>query len=690
MPDFITVEYGSTGASKATNEFGMREMQSRAFDARNSQYLLIKSPPASGKSRALMFLGLDKLRNQGMKKVIVAVPEKSIGNSFRSTALTDHGFVADWVISPQNNLCDMLGGEGGKINAFLRFMGSGDEIIVCTHSTLRHAFDRITKEGKGITAFHECVVAVDEFHHVSADADNRLGELIRTLIDDGSAHIVAMTGSYFRGDQVPVLRPEDEEKFKRVTYTYYEQLSGYEHLKTLGIGYHFYHGSYLSAIDEVLDPTKKTIIHIPSVNSQAALGDKIKEMNSILDVLGDVFEIEEETGFQLLRTHDGQVLKIADLVTPGTQQKVLTGLRNVSKKDDLDIVIALGMAKEGFDWIWCEHALTVGYRGSLTEVVQIIGRATRDAPGKIHAQFTNLIAEPDTADDVVRTAVNDMLKAIACSLLMEQVLAPNFNFKTKPSDDRFDGVIRQTTQIDLMDPQPTIQISGLKEPTSKRAKEIIQTDMTDLMAAILQDPQILRASLIPEEFPAETINQHLIPNILEKRYPDIADNEDDIEAIRQNVVARRAVLATLTKGNQGAATVPEGTGTGDNSEETEGQKAHAQLLKLTSKFISMPELSIDLIDQVNPFQQSYEILSKALGESVLRRIHQTLAETRIEISEAEALAQVPRIRAFKEQHGRDPSINSANAIEKRMAEALAWIRAAAIRRQKEKAAEAAA
>lgn len=678
MTDFITVEYGATGASKSTNNMGMRAMQARAYDARNSQYLLIKSPPASGKSRALMFLGIDKLHNQGLKKVIVAVPEKSIGNSFRSTKLTEHGFFADWIVSPQNNLCELIGGEGGKINAFLRFMESDDQVIVCTHSTLRHAFDRIMKEGQGISAFHDCVVAVDEFHHASADADNRLGELIRTVMNEGSAHLVAMTGSYFRGDQVPVLRAEDEEKFTRVTYTYYEQLSGYEHLKTLGIGYHFYHGSYLTAIGEVLDPDKKTIIHIPNVNSQAALGDKIKEMNSILDVLGDVVLIDPVSGFQHLRMKDGRVLKIADLVTPDTQQKVLNGLRDVNGKDDLDIVIALGMAKEGFDWIWCEHALTIGYRGSLTEVVQIIGRATRDAPGKSHAQFTNLIAEPDTADEVVRTAVNDMLKAIACSLLMEQVLAPNFNFRTRPADDRFDGVARPSVRIDLLEAEPTIEITGLKEPTSKRAQEIIQTDMTDLLAAVLQDSRVLRASLIPDEFPAETINQHLIPDLIARRYPDIADKEDDVEAIRQNIVTRRAVLAQLTQASRGSGLPPS-----EDDDATDGQKAHAQLLKLTSKFITMPDLNIDLIDQVNPFQQSYEILSKALGESVLRRIHQSIAETRIEISEAEAMAQVPRIRAFKEQQGKEPSINSANPIEKRMAEALAWIRASTIRRQKE-------
>ena len=94
------------------------------------------------------------------------------------------------------------------------------------------------------------------------------------------------------------------------------------------------------------------------------------------------------------------------------------------------------MAKEGFDWIWCEHALTVGYRSSLTEIVQIVGRATRDAPNKQKARFTNLIAEPDAAEDAVVEAVNDTLKTIAASLLMEQVLAPRFEFKPKRPDSQ--------------------------------------------------------------------------------------------------------------------------------------------------------------------------------------------------------------------------------------------------------------
>ena len=101
---------------------------------------------------------------------------------------------------------------------------------------------------------------------------------------------------------------------------------------------------------------------------------------------------------------------------PKSRDRIVNYLRGVESAEDMDLIIALGMAKEGFDWPFCEHALTVGYRGSLTEIIQIIGRATRDSEGKHHAQFTNLIAQPDAEDDQVKASVNNMLKAITASL----------------------------------------------------------------------------------------------------------------------------------------------------------------------------------------------------------------------------------------------------------------------------------
>ncbi|HID08547.1 MAG TPA: DEAD/DEAH box helicase, partial [Armatimonadetes bacterium] len=401
------------------------------YACRGEQYLLIKSPPASGKSRALMFIALDKLENQGLRQAIIVVPEKSIGASFANEPLSDYGFWADWQVVPRWNLCNAPGEDGGKVNSVRAFLDSDDQILVCTHATFRFAIDQF-----GVEAFDSCLIAIDEFHHVSANPDNKLGAHLAAFMTRDKAHIVAMTGSYFRGDAVPVMTPEDEERFATVTYTYYEQLNGYEYLKELDIGYYFYSGPYVDELLSVLDPTEKTIVHIPNVNSRESTKDKIKEVEHIIDALGEWQGRDDVTGFQLVKTPDGRLLKIADLVDddPTKRDRVTAALRMPSAKTDrghVDIIIALGMAKEGFDWVWCEHALTIGYRSSLTEIIQIIGRATRDAKGKTKARFTNLIAEPDASEEAVTDAVNDTLKAIAASLLMEQVLAPKFNFVPK-------------------------------------------------------------------------------------------------------------------------------------------------------------------------------------------------------------------------------------------------------------------
>ncbi len=647
MPDFVHVTYGQTGASQKQDGMGMRAMQARAFAERGSQYLLVKAPPASGKSRALMFIGLDKLQNQGIKKVIVAVPERSIGASFRPTKLTDHGFFRDWIVDDKWNLCT-AGVDEGKVGKFLTFMESDAQVLICTHATLRFAYDKI-----GAAPFASCLLAVDEFHHASADADSRLGEVVRGLMGDGRAHIVAMTGSYFRGDSIPVLRPEDEERFTHVSYTYYEQLNGYTYLKSLGIGYHFYRGRYLDAIVEVLDPNKKTIIHIPSVNAAESTKEKYEEVDRILDHLGDVERTDPQTGLHYVRHKSGKLLKGADLVEDDekTRNRVMETLRNIKSRDDVDIIIALGMAKEGFDSIYCEHALTVGYRGSLTEIIQIIGRATRDCPGKSHAQFTNLIAEPDTSADNVADAVNNMLKAIAASLLMEQVLAPNFKFKTRATDDNIDGEAK-IVNIDYTNSETTVAIKGFAEPSTPRVRQILQSDLVDLTASVMQDDRVLRAAMNPDEIPAEVVTQVYVPKVIETKYPDLTPQE--VEEVRQHVVANAAFKASSNGG------LPE---------------LNNNLIKMADKFINVKDLDIDLIDSINPFQLAYEIMSKSVDADVLKRIHGAITARRIQMTDEEAVALWPRIKGFNETHGREPGLAAQNPMERRLAEALEWIRA---------------
>lgn len=633
MPDIVNVQYQQTGQSKSTNQYGMREMQAKAFEARDAQYLLLKAPPASGKSRALMFLALDKLSNQGVKKIIVAVPERSIGGSFATTDLKSFGFFANWEPNEMYNLCTPgSDGSKSKVQAFHNFMEDpSEQILICTHATLRFAVEGLEEK-----AFDNCLLAIDEFHHVSADVENRLGEHLRSIMHNSKAHIIAMTGSYFRGDSIPVLHPEDEARFTKVTYNYYQQLNGYEYLKSLGIGYHFYQGKYTSAIMEVLDTNKKTILHIPNVNSGESTKDKYNEVGYILDAIGEVQGQDKETGVITVKRHqDGKLLKIADLVEDSTERdKIQNYLRNAKKVDDMDIIIALGMAKEGFDWPFCEHALTVGYRGSLTEIIQIIGRATRDSSNKKHAQFTNLIAQPDAKDQEVTIAVNNMLKAITASLLMEQVLAPNWKFKTKKSEDDENG-------------EGEIKIKGFKEPSTQRVKDIIESDLNDLKATILQDDTMLKA--MPGNVDPEVINKVLVPKIIRVKYPDLT--EEEVEEVRQSVVADSVIKNGTIK-----------------------ESGDKRFILMANSFVDLDDIQIDMIDRINPFQKAFEILSKSVTTKVLKVIQETIAATRIRMDFEEAKILWPKVQEFVKLNQREPSLDAHDPLEVRMAECVIYLK----------------
>jgi hypothetical protein len=682
MTNVVEVRYGSSGASQKLDELGMRPMQARAWKARNAQYLLVKAPPASGKSRALMFVALDKLHNQGVSKAIVAVPERSIGASFDTTPLSQHGFFTDWNIDEQWNLCvNESGGTRGKVDALRAFLASDDRILVCTHSTLRFAYERF-----GVEAFDDCVLAIDEFHHAAADQDSRLGEVVRGLLERNHVHLVAMTGSYFRGDQIAVMRPEDEDRFERVTYTYYEQLDGYSHLKTLGIGYHFYRGRYLDAIGEVLDSDKKTIVHIPNVNAAESVLEKYDEVNHIIQVLGEYEGTDPATGFLLVRRPDGRVLKIADLVDDSpARETVIASLRRAKERDAIDIIIALGMAKEGFDWIWCEHALTVGYRSSLTEVVQIIGRATRDAPGKAHSQFTNLIAEPLAEQGAVVTAVNDMLKAITASLLMEQVMAPRFRFhprREESAEDIGTGGAGTGMHVDEETGEMHIAIKGIREPSTQRVRMIVEQDLNDLLANICQDPRIAARAVADDATAPEVVNQVLVPKVIEERYPYLEPEE--VEEVREHLLAGMAVIAEVNRlelEGGSANRVEEGRHTFNAGDPDSVQTGASRFIEMVRRFVNVADLSVDLIDSINPFQQAYEVLSKLMDAPTLAKIHGAIASQRISMTEEEALALWPRIQRFRRDEGRPPNAASNNELEKRLGAALEWLKAEKRRRQ---------
>jgi hypothetical protein len=651
----------------------MRTMQERAYAKRGEQYLLIKSPPASGKSRALMFIALDKLHNQDLQQAIVVVPERSIGGSFADEPLSKSGFYWDWQVAPQWNLCNAPGIDEprvakSKVEAVRVFLNSPDKILVCTHATFRFAVEEL-----GIEAFDNRLIAIDEFHHVSANPDNKLGGQLSALISRDKVHLVAMTGSYFRGDSEAVLAPAEESRFETVTYTYYEQLNGYRWLKSLDIGYFFYTGKYVDAVAKVLDPVLKTIVHIPHPAARESLKDKGREVNEIMGSLGDWQGVDPVTGFHLIKAKDGRTLKVADLVDDSDasrRSKVLNALKDPMQKnnrDNVDVIIALGMAKEGFDWIWCEHALTIGYRSSLTEIVQIIGRATRDAEGKERSRFTNLIAEPMADQAAVAEAVNDMLKAISASLLMEQVLAPRYEFSPKDTGPK-DGFIYNggegyqlgATNLGVNEAtgQYHVEINGLTTPQSTEASRICKEDLNEVVTSFLQDKTVLERGLFDKENTLpEELTQLRMGKIVRERYPDLSDV--DQEAIRQHAIAAMNITqqAKLMLAQADAS-------------ESGALQGSTSLLEGVRKFVNVRELDIDLIDRINPFEAAYAVLAKAMDEKSLRQVQASIAAKKVSIPESEARDLAMRALQFKNERGRLPDINSADVWEKRMAEGV--------------------
>jgi hypothetical protein len=359
---------------------------------------------------------------------------------------------------------------------------------------------------------------------------------------------------------------------------------------------------------------------------------------------------------------------------------VLASLRAVKNRDDIDIIIALGMAKEGFDWVWCEHVLTVGYRGSLTEVVQIIGRATRDAPGKTEAQFTNLVSAPFANDEAVSRAVNDMLKAISVSLLMEQVMAPVFKFRTHKGADQFDGSPSDKPNTGPVTNAGEIEIIGMPE-IDERAVEAIENDFNDLFADVQNDSRTLTVMINPDDHHTDVMYDLVVTDVIKRRYPSFSEEQvqDAVglfgvrAGLGREVAKDPSIIQTpgLSEEEQSAFVGPDG---GDSESAKGGPSAGDRFVQQARRFINVRELQVDLLGGRRDFDDAYELLSKELSEELLARLHGEVRALKVSMTQDEAEKLYPRIKEFIQREGREPNLNSPNGREVRLADALAFLR----------------
>lgn len=254
----------------------------------------------------------------------------------------------------------------------------------------------------------------------------------------------------------------------------------------------------------------------------------------------------------------------------------------------------------------------------------------------------------------MKVAVNDFLKAITASLLMEQVMAPNWHFKT----------MKEAKEENGTDPF-TIVVEGLKPLSSAKTKMIVQEQLDDLKAAILQNDLVVKA--IHGSTTAERLTKELIPKIIRERYTDLS--EEEVEEVRQHVL-----LDTMMKGAEWVNEKGEPVDYIPQPEEktSEGNR----LLKLANRFVEIDKLSINLIDTVNPFQRAYEVVSKNVDAPTLKVIQDTIAVQKFDLTmeQAVALFKGPLKQYVAEHNGQLPSIRDSKASVRELAAAYEMIK----------------
>lgn len=270
---------------------------------------------------------------------------------------------------------------------------------------------------------------------------------------------------------------------------------------------------------------------------------------------------------------------------------------------------------------------------------------------------------PDADQPDVKVAVNDFLKAITASLLMEQVMAPSWNFKTVADVDS-----DNSNEMDIR----TLVVEGLKPLSSEKTRLIVEEQLDDLKTSVLQDDLVVKA--ISGNTTAETITKVLLPKVIREKYPDL--NDEEVEQVRQ-----RFLLDTIVKGNNIVDDKGEPIDfniTTDDTRESEGNR----LIALANRMINIDKLNINLIDTINPFQRAYEMLSKKVDKQTLKIIQDTLAEQQFDISVEQAviLFNGPYKQWVEEHDGRRPDINDPDPKVRELAAAFQKLKNLKIRK----------
>ncbi|MFA7219495.1 MAG: DEAD/DEAH box helicase family protein [Synergistaceae bacterium] len=430
--------------------FSMRGMQSKAFKTLSSyRYAILNAPTSSGKTLAICWLIAKALLDNPSMKAIITVPQIIIANGFKGffdlsfkdlngSLLSDTPNVG-W--SPCHYLCAPTPDSNvAQIASFLRRKGSkldiNDRILICSHASLVNAFE------KHKDLFTNVSLCIDEMHHSkfaeTEDGEycNQLGKVISYSLrhKERSINLLLSTATPYRGDRIDVIPQKYMDEFKTFYYPMDEYLKDCKWLKNFSYDFAMYDKSWGKRLTELFAKSVgKTIIYLPSVGSKYySYGSKHADVQEIYkSIAGSKNPIIKKQDNGLILIKKGKKwIKVINLVEDGPireiRSKLIIDAHNYEDNSKIDVIITLNMFREGANWKWANRGIIIGSKGSLTDMIQIIGRFLRDARDKTKVDIIQLL--PYSFDQLdkekFRDNLNEYSKAIFATMLLEDAISP--------------------------------------------------------------------------------------------------------------------------------------------------------------------------------------------------------------------------------------------------------------------------
>jgi superfamily II DNA or RNA helicase len=446
----------------------LRKWQTTCWNQhKDDKFAIVRAPTASGKTTLLVSVFGYRMLNNVNLRVIFSVPQTIIGSGFVEAVKVNlpNGVQLDW--STNHNLCNKNTTVDSNVEYLKSFFTNkrsktiADRSVVCSHASLLRFYQKYPKLLKN------CEVVIDEMHHImygeseeDIAVNNELGKLVEYCLSRSDISVWGSTATFFRGDRYPIIPESLVKTFSQYDYPYDEffvdccyPLTHFTH------DFLFYKGnSFKSGIKDLFkEKVHKSIIYIPHPLSLYSVDNKHNDvLEAIKGIAGNNNPKIKKEGVLTLVKRGNSWIKVIDLVDINQREEKKAYIQkshSLKNKNDLDVIIALGMFKEGANWRWAERSIIVGERGSLNEVMQIIGRLFRSAPDKTKVESYLLLPSCyGIADkDKLKENVNNFLKAIMAAMIYENVLTlPRLTEKVDPEPDDDDKDDKLQKPVDYL------------------------------------------------------------------------------------------------------------------------------------------------------------------------------------------------------------------------------------------------